>query len=71
MIQAEVSVEKAGKVVKVARANRLGQVALADLPAGDYKLKITAEGFAPQELRVKVQTNGPNQMLSIQMSPAK
>lgn len=72
MIQAEVSViGKSGKADKIVRANRLGQVSLADLPPGPYKLRIAAEGFATQEFPVDVVKNGETKNLEIKMQPGK
>ena len=72
MIQAEVSViGKNGKAEKIVRANRLGQVALADLAPGAYKLRIQAEGFATQEFPVDVVKNGETKNLEIKMAPGK
>lgn len=70
--QAEVSVlGKNGKAEKIVHANRLGQVALADLPPGPRTLRIEAEGFAMREISFGVEKNGGTKMLEIVLQAGK
>lgn len=72
MIQAEVSVlDGKGKVEKIVRANRLGQVALADLTPGAHRLRVEAEGFTTREILVDAMTGGETKNLEIVMQPGK
>ena len=70
MIQAEVSLlDGKGKAEKIVRANRLGQIAFADLTPGAHRLRIEAEGFATREILVDVVKNGETKNLEIVMQP--
>jgi Tfp pilus assembly protein PilF len=53
------------------KTNKRGEYMQVGLPAGNYDITVTKEGFAPQPVSAKVDAGGPTDMLPVKLTKAR